>query len=189
MTKLEVLRVHSRKAKVNDLNASILTARAQLKSSENSFELESTKEREISDQIAKCVILSPAAGEVTYANRNNSSSGEGVLIEEGKQVRERQTIIRLPNASLMRVRAKVNESRIEQVKPGMPCSITIDAFRGLSLRGKVDSVSDYPLASVADTPRIPAYATEIIIENPPEGIRSGMSAVASRRAENRFFKF
>ena len=59
MTKLEVLRVHSRKAKVNDLNASILTARAQLKSSENSFELESTKEREISDQIAKCVIYLP----------------------------------------------------------------------------------------------------------------------------------
>ena len=186
MTKLEVLRVHSRKAKVNDLNASILTARAQLKSSENSFELESTKEREISDQIAKCVISSPAAGEVTYANRNNSSSGEGILIEEGKQVRERQTIIRLPNASLMRVRAKVNESRIEQVKPGMSCSITIDAFRGLSLRGEVDSVSDYPIASVSRyTSHIKEYATEIIIENPPEGIRSGMSAKVTILSDRR----
>ncbi len=188
MTKLEVLRVHSRKAKVNDLNASIMTARAQLKSAENSFELESTKEKEISDQIAKCVISSPAAGEVTYANRNNSSSGEGILIEEGKQVRERQTIIRLPNASLMRVRAKVNESRIEQVKPGMPCSITIDAFRGLALRGEVESVSDYPLASVSRyTSHIKEYATEIIIENPPEGIRSGMSAkvtILSERQED-----
>ena len=177
MTKLEVLRVHSHKAKVNDLNASILTARAQLKSSENSFELEATKEREINDQIAKCVILSPAAGEVTYANRNNSGTADGILIEEGKPVRERQTIIRLPNPSLMRVRAKVNESRIEQVKPGMLCSITIDAFRGLSLSGEVDSVSDYPLASVSRyTSHIKEYATEIIIEHPPEGIRSGMSA-------------
>ena len=103
-------------------------------------------------------------------------------------MRERQTIIRLPNASLMRVRAKVNESRIEQVKPGMPCSITIDAFRGLALSGEVDSVSDYPLASVSRyTSHIKEYATEIIIENPPEGIRSGMSAkvtILSERQEN-----
>ena len=42
-TKLEVLRVHSRKAKVNDLNASILTAEAKLESARNSFELEKPK--------------------------------------------------------------------------------------------------------------------------------------------------
>ena len=177
MTKLEVLRVHSHKAKVNDLNASILTARAQLKSSENSYELESRKEQEITDQIAKCIIYSPAAGEVTYANRNKSGSSDGVLIEEGKPVRERQTIIRLPDASLMRVLAKVNENRIEQVKPDMNCTITIDAFRGITLSGKVDSVSDYPLASVSRyTAHIKEYATEILIDNPPDGIRSGMSA-------------
>lgn len=177
MTKLEVLRVHSHKAKVNDLNASILTARAQLKSSENSYELESTKEQEIADQISKCIIYSPAAGEVTYANRNKSGSSDGVLIEEGKPVRERQTIIRLPDASLMRVLAKVNENRIEQVKPDMNCTITIDAFRGITLSGKVDSVSDYPLASVSKyTAHIKEYSTQILIDNPPEGIRSGMSA-------------
>jgi len=177
MTKLEVLRVHSHKAKVNDLNASILTARAQLKSSENSYELESRKEQEITDQIAKCIIYSPAAGEVTYANRSKSGSSDGILIEEGKPVRERQTIIRLPDASLMRVLAKVNENRIEQVKPDMNCTITIDAFRGITLSGKVDTVSDYPLPSVSRyTAHIKEYATEILIDNPPNGIRSGMSA-------------
>ena len=61
------------------------------------------------------MILSPSAGEVTYANNTKSGSSDSVLIEEGKQVRENQTIIRLPNASLLRVRAKVNENRIEQV--------------------------------------------------------------------------
>ena len=177
ITKLEVLRVHSHKAKVNDLNASILTTSAQLKSSENSYELESRKEQEITDQIAKCIIYSPAAGEVTYANRSKSGSSDGVLIEEGKPVRERQTIIRLPDASLMRVLAKVNENRIEQVKPDMNCTITIDAFRGITLSGKVDSVSDYPLASVSKyTAHIKEYSTQILIDNPPKGIRSGMSA-------------
>ena len=128
-TKLEVLRVHSRKAKVNDLNASILTAEAKLESARNSFELEKTQELEIEEQIEKCMIFSPSDGEVTYANKNQSGTADGILIEEGKQVRENQTIIRLPNASLLRVRAKVNENRIEHVRPGMDCVIRLDAMR------------------------------------------------------------
>ena len=50
-TKLEVLRTHSRKAKVNDLNASIMTAEARLQSAENSYQLEKTQEIEIEEQI------------------------------------------------------------------------------------------------------------------------------------------
>ena len=187
MTKLEVLRVHSRKAKVNDLNASILTAEANLKSIENSYELESKKEREITEQIAKCVIYSPADGEVTYANRNQSGSSDGVLIEEGKSVRERQTIIRLPDTSHMRVFARVSETKVEQVEAGMPCSISItrDGFRGVVLSGKVESVSDYPVPSSSRyTAHIKEYATEILIENPPEAIKAGMSAKVTILADS-----
>ena len=46
-TKLEVLRTHSRMAKVNELNASIMTAEARLQSAENSYQLEKTQEVEI----------------------------------------------------------------------------------------------------------------------------------------------
>ena len=183
-TKLEVLRVHSRKAKVNDLNASIQTSEAKLKSVENSYELECTREKEINEQIKKCIIYSPSAGEVTYANRTKSGSEDGVLIEEGKSVRERQTIIRLPDASLMRVIAKVNENRIEQIKKGMSCSITIDAIRGVEIKGEVESVSEYPLPSLSRyTAHIKEYATEIIIHNPPVGIRPGMTAKVSILSE------
>lgn len=176
-TKLEVLRVHSRKAKVNDLNASIHTSEAKLKSVENSYELECAREEEINEQIQKCIIYSPAAGEVTFANRTKSGSEDGVLIEEGKSVRERQTIIRLPDPSLMRVIAKVNENRIEQIKKGMPCSITIDAIRGVEIKGEVESVSEYPIPSASRyTSHIKEYATEILIHSPPPGIRSGMTA-------------
>ena len=75
--------------------------------------------------------------EVTYANKNQSGTADGILIEEGKQVRENQTIIRLPNASLLRVRAKVNENRIEHVRPGMDCVIRLDAMPISSWPGKL----------------------------------------------------
>jgi len=183
-TKLEVLRTHSRKAKVNDLNASILTAEARLQSAQNSYQLEKTQESEIEEQIEKCMILSPSAGEVTYANKTKSGSSDSVLIEEGKQVRENQTIIRLPNASLLRVRAKVNENRIEQVRPGMKCSILIDAMRDLELDGTVESVSEYPIPSASRyTAHIKEYSTEIVINNPPSGVRTGMTAKVTIKSE------
>jgi len=183
-TKLEVLRTHSRKAKVNDLNASILTAEARLQSAQNSYQLEKTQEVEIEEQIVKCMVLSPAAGEVTYANNTNSGASDVILIEEGKQVRENQTIIRLPNVSLLRVRAKVNENRIEKVRPGMKCTILIDAMRDLQLDGKVESVSEYPQPSVSRyTSHIKEYATEIVINNPPSGVRTGMTAKVTIKSE------
>lgn len=172
-TKLEVLRTHTQKAKVNDLNASILTTAALLESARNSYELELTQEREIEDQIVNCTILSPAEGEVTYANQNN----KGVIIGEGEDVRENQTIIRLPDASRLLVQAKINESRVEQVKAGMKCRITIDATRDVELEGSVQSVSDYPWPAF-DRYRahIKEYGTKIIINDPPKGLRTGMTA-------------
>jgi len=172
-TKLEVLRTHTQKAKVNDLNASILTTAARLESARNSYELELTQEREIEDQIVNCTILSPAEGEVTYANQNN----KGVIIGEGEDVRENQTIIRLPDASRLLVQAKINESRVEQVKAGMICRITIDAIRDVELEGSVQSVSDYPWPAF-DRYRahIKEYGTKIIINDPPKGLRTGMTA-------------
>lgn len=183
-TKLEVLRTHSRKAKVNELNADIMTAEARLQSAENSYQLEKTQESEIEEQIEKCKIFSPADGEVTYANKNNSGTSEGILIEEGKLIREKQTIIRLPNASLLRVRAKVNENRIEQVRPGMDCSILIDAMRDVQLKGKVESLSEYPIPSASRyTSHIKEYGTEIVITDPPPGVRTGMTAKVTIKSE------
>jgi multidrug efflux pump subunit AcrA (membrane-fusion protein) len=77
----------------------------------------------------------------------------------------------------MRVIANVNENRIEQIKKGMPCSITIDAIRGVEIKGEVESVSEYPIPSVSRyTSHIKEYSTEILIHAPPPGIRSGMTA-------------
>ena len=172
-TRLEVLRTHTQKAKVNDLNASILTTEARLESARNSYELELTQEREIEDQIVNCTILSPADGEITYANVNN----KGVVIAEGEEVRENQTIIRLPDSSRLLVQAKINESRVEQVKTGMKCRITIDAIRDVELEGSVQTVSDYPWPAF-DRYRahIKEYGTKIIINDAPKGLRTGMTA-------------
>ena len=66
----------------------------------------------------------------------------------------------------------------------MDCDILIDAMRDLQLKGKVDSVSEYPIPSISRyTAHIKEYATEIVITDPPPGVRTGMTAKVTIRSE------
>ena len=67
----------------------------------------------------------------------------------------------------------------------MKCSILIDAMRDLELDGTVESVSEYPIPSASRyTAHIKEeYATEILINNPPSGVRTGMTAKVTIKSE------
>ena len=66
----------------------------------------------------------------------------------------------------------------------MKCSILIDAMRDLELDGTVESVSEYPIPSVSRyTSHIKEYSTEILINNPPPGVRTGMTAKVTIKSE------
>ena len=123
-------------------------------------------------------MTAPVAGQVVHANdRDRRGSSGDLLIEEGRPVRERQVVIRLPDPTKMRVIAKVHESRISHVALGTPAKIVLDALPELDLNGRVVTVSEYPLPSISVyTSHIKEYAVEIDIVDPPEGLRPGMSA-------------
>jgi RND family efflux transporter MFP subunit len=174
-TKLDVLRRITKKKTTTQLQAAVLTAESRLRSREATAQLDEQRLEQIRDFIAKCEITAPAAGQVVYANDVAGANGEPV-IAEGKQVRERQIIFRLPDPKRMRVLTRVNESRIDLVRKGMKARITVDAFPANSLVGTVHSVSEYPLPSAIPYSTIKEYAAEVDIEVPPEELRSGMTA-------------
>ena len=98
------------------------------------------------------------------------------MVEAGASVRERQAIIRLPDPSLMQVKCKVNESRITLIQEGMPAKISVDAIPGMRLTGRVQKVNRYAEPGSFFSSSIKEYATIIEIINPPENIRTGMTA-------------
>ena len=183
-TKLEVLRTLTRTKKLNELRAKFRSAEVDLDSRRSIFELAQAKVVEIRQQVANCEILAPGSGQVVYANRQGKYSEE-VLIEEGRPVREKQVIVRLPDPSKMRVVAKINESRVDRITVGMRARIKLDAFARMSLEGEVKEISEYPLP-----PRhylmahIKEYATIVEIDNPPEELRPGMTSEVSIQAES-----
>ncbi len=178
-TKLEVLEKYTKIKNLNRLTANVETAEARMRSRENSRGLDDDKLKSLEDQLAKCIINAATSGQVVYANL---PSGDP-LIAEGKLVRERQVIIRLPDPKRMEVLARINESRIDKIKVGMPAKIRLDAFPRNVLTGVVRSVTEYPLPAATSYSTIKEYGAEVTIDEAPPGVRTGMTAQVAIEVE------
>jgi RND family efflux transporter MFP subunit len=181
-TKIEVLHRLTKQKTLNKLRADVEIAEARLRSRENSFELDNEKLALIQAQIENCIIKAPTSGQVVYGKDSRNDTGEPT-IAEGKLVRERQVIIRLPDPKRMKVIARINESRIDRVKVGMRARVKVDAFPYTEMAGTVRDVSEYPLPSLTSYSTIKEYAAEVEIHKPLDGLRVGMTARVSIEVE------
>ncbi len=109
--------------------------------------------------------------------------GAEYQIKQGTVVHEQRVVIRLPDPKQMQVVAKVAESRIEQIKPGMPAKIEIEGLPGVELSGKVTRVNEYPAPDNWFNSGVKEYATTVEVFDPPKGLRPGMTARVSIRVE------
>ena len=108
------------------------------------WELERIKATKLERQILSCVIQAPKDGPVVYANDPMRAFGSNqAQIEEGATVRERQKIFSLPDITRMQVNAKVHESQIHKLSPGMKAKIRVDAFASEMFDGTVIEVASY----------------------------------------------
>ncbi|MCP4944824.1 MAG: HlyD family efflux transporter periplasmic adaptor subunit [Planctomycetaceae bacterium] len=176
-SKLRVLQNLTKQKMLVQFDSDIEAAEAKLSAAQSELMEETTELSEIKEQISKCVMYAPADGVVVHANRYSSRGGSAeFVVEAGSTVRERQEIIRLPDPSLMQVKCKVNESRITLIREGMAARVQIDAIPGMKLTGRVVKVNRYAEPGSFFSSSIKEYATIIEIINPPENIRTGMTA-------------
>ena len=95
----------------------MITATEEVDTQKQKLRLEEEKLTEVKDQLNKSRIYAPSSGLVVYhvgeSSRYGGSSG---IIEKGTTLRKGQDIIHLPDLSKMKVKLKVHESRINQVK-------------------------------------------------------------------------
>lgn len=175
-TKLDVLRRFTKEKMIKSLESDIAISKSKMESNRATYELDIDKLELIEDQIKKCTILAPAPGQVVYANEADRRGSSEFVIEAGAVIRERQAVIRLPDPEKMQVRAKINEARIDRIRPGMLVTIKLDAIRNVELEGIVRKVDEYPLPGSWFSASVKEYGTYIDILNPPAGIRPGLTA-------------
>ncbi|WP_197443665.1 HlyD family efflux transporter periplasmic adaptor subunit [Maioricimonas rarisocia] len=158
---------------MKELIAKREAAAAKLRSDEAALELEQAKLERLEKQLANCVITAPQRGMVVYANERGRRGSSGVEIEEGAVVREQQTIVRLPDLTRMQVKVTVHESKVDQLKVGMPARIVI---QDRELSGNVVSVANQPEPNSFFSANVKEYATTVAIDGETKSLRPGMSA-------------
>lgn len=173
--RLNVLENLTKEKMLVQFNSDIEKNKAKLDSDKNTAIEEKSKLDEIQQQITACMIRSPNDGQVVYKNKYSGRGGSEFLVEPGAMVREQQTIIVLPDAAQMQVKAKINESRITLVTEGMAAKIKVNAVQG-DLLGQVTKVNKYAEQGSWFSSSVKEYATYVRIQDPPPNIRTGMTA-------------
>lgn len=137
-------------------------------------DLEKSKLDRLTEQLKRCTIVAPQDGMVIYANDRNRWGSETNIIEEGTNVREYQTLIKLPDLQQMQAKVLVHETKVEMIHPGMLASIRI---RDRDMRGTVVSVSSQPEPTSFFSAQVKEYSTLVNIDDAAEGsLKPGMTA-------------
>lgn len=169
--------------------ATLAQFEAKFKASQLTYEVEKSQHERMLEQIEACKLIAPQNGQVVYANQSNSRRGNGEdVIQEGTEVRERQSIIQLPDFSQMKVDARIHESKISLIRQSLPVDIRVDAFPDEIYQGEVDQISSVPISSNWMRPDLKEYKASIKIL--PNGsditkLKPGLTAEIEIRIEER----
>ena len=192
--KLDVLLNYDHPRRLEELDADIVEANRELlrvgleataRLVDYEAEVRSTKARDglelekltrLDDQIAKAKIYAPVAGMVVHAQPEGGRMSQGDPLIEGSEVRERQDLITIPSSEGMVAEVSLHESVLEKVQVGMPCTVSIDALPGVSLRGTVRFKAVLPdKNSWMANPNQRLYRTTISVLDFEPRLRPGMS--------------
>jgi multidrug efflux pump subunit AcrA (membrane-fusion protein) len=176
-SKLNVLENFTKGKTIKELRSEVEKSRSDELAKQQTFQLERDKEAKLEKQIKNCKLYAPGDGIVVYANDPNKSFGNNQpQIEEGAAVRERQKIFSLPDITRMQVNAKVHESQIDKIAPGMKAKIRVDAFADTELNGTVLDIAPLPDPTSFFSSDIKVYTTKVRIDDTLQGLRPGMNA-------------
>jgi HlyD family secretion protein len=157
--------------------AQIAQAEADLEAKSTGMELQETRHGQLKAQLELTKIQAPEAGLVVYASSSNP--GNGVLIEEGANIRQKQDIIKLPDITQMMIEIRVHESHVQKIRPGLTAYVTIDSFPDNQFKGTVRKVAVLPdSTSRYFNPNLKVYTTEIVIEDELPDLKPGISGRA-----------
>ena len=90
----------------------------------------------------KMSIVSPIEGMAVL--RSIWKSNTMAEVQEGEEVRAGMPIVDVVNPASMRIRAKLNQADVNELRPGQSVSIGLDAYPDLSFKGRITQIS--PLA-------------------------------------------
>jgi HlyD family secretion protein len=160
---------------IRNIEAKIAAIEADLEAQKAAFVLEDQRKRRLERAIVNCELRAPRDGIVAYVNESNGWGRVETQIREGTTVRENQPIFQIPDPTRMRVKTRINESKVSLLDAGTPARVRVDAFPDKVLTGRVAEVTVIPTQVAGPFSDVKVYYANVDIEG-FEGLRPGMSA-------------
>lgn len=164
------------KAQVNQMDAARAQSKSQLEQSQATLIHEA-------DILHKTTYFAPISGLVSYIAVR---VGENVV--PGIQNSQGSFLLTLSDMSVVTAEVKVDETDITNVHNGEPAEVSIDALPNKTFTGKVTAVGDEAILrtsgdasmteTTADTQNARDFKVVVTLDNPPTGLRPGLSVTA-----------
>lgn len=115
-----------------------------------------------------CTITAPLEGTITECN-----------VEAGELVSPQVKAFTIVNLNQIKIELLVNEKKINSLKTGQKCEVTLAALPGQAFSGSITDISDAMNAASK------AYPVQITVENPNHLIKDGMFAKVNLSANHK----
>lgn len=148
-------------------------AAANLQSIENRIEQARATFTGAKDTLSKTTITAPIAGLIT---RLNVEEGEVAII--GTMNNPGTVLMTISDLSVIEAVMEVDETDIPQVLIGQKATLLIDAYQGRTFDGVVTEVGSSPIIATSGTTSGIDFEVKIRIEDPPAGLKPGLSVTA-----------
>jgi multidrug efflux pump subunit AcrA (membrane-fusion protein) len=129
--------------------------------------------RQAESNADRMAIQSPIGGMAVL--RSIWKSNNMAEVQEGEEVRSGMPIVDVVNPASMRVRAKVNQADIGDIKAGLPVRIGLDAYPDLAFTGRVVQIS--PLAVTSGlSPKVRNFVALIAVDGSHPNLMPDLTA-------------
>ncbi|HEX6862866.1 MAG TPA: efflux RND transporter periplasmic adaptor subunit, partial [Thermoanaerobaculia bacterium] len=148
------------------------TAELRLEDSRESVRQAQANLAEAQDNLRKTTIYAPLTGRVIALNTE-----EGEVVVSGTMNNPASVIGEIADLSVILAKVDVDETEVVLVKPGQGARILVDALPDKEYHGRVAEVGNKGF-SRAQQPDVTFFNVEILLEDPDENLRPGMSVRA-----------
>jgi multidrug resistance efflux pump len=122
----------------------------------------------------KMLILSPLPG-VAVIKTTWKNGGAPVEFIEGDEVRPGQPVVEVVNPAAMRVRARVNQTDVNELRVGQPVRVGLDAYPSLSFDGTVTQIS--PIAQQSTlSPKVRTFVVLVLVNGSHPNLMPDLTA-------------
>jgi multidrug resistance efflux pump len=133
-----------------------------------------TNMRQAESNADRMLVTSPLPG-VAVIKTTWKSGGAPVEFTEGDEVRSGQPVVEVVNPAVMRVRARVNQADINELRVGQLVRVGLDAYPDLSFAGTISQMSPIGQQSTL-SPKVRSFIVLVLVKTAHPNLMPDLTA-------------